>query len=122
MADKKMILGLFRNEEQAADAVVALKQSPWEFLRVHSPFFSHRIMLKSNLKQLYLFFCFICGQIRDKSIDKKEQDISFDSKLSNWSLWFFSTWSGFLSNFGLFIKFKINLQTSFWIELPTNVL
>ena len=43
MATEKRVLGVFDNEEQAAGAVEAVKQSAWSVVRVHSPIPSHRL-------------------------------------------------------------------------------
>jgi len=43
MNPKRFVMGLFRNEDQAAEAVNDLDSSPFEFQRVHSPIPSHKL-------------------------------------------------------------------------------
>jgi molybdopterin-containing oxidoreductase family membrane subunit len=51
MAGKKHILGLFKNEEQVVSTLAALKESAFQFQRVHSPIPSHKIMDALELKK-----------------------------------------------------------------------
>jgi molybdopterin-containing oxidoreductase family membrane subunit len=48
MADKKYIMGLFKNEDQVVETLAALKESAYQFQRVHSPIPSHKIILISG--------------------------------------------------------------------------
>jgi hypothetical protein len=48
MADKKYIMGLFKNEDQVVETLAALKESAYQFQRVHSPIPSHKIMANSS--------------------------------------------------------------------------
>jgi hypothetical protein len=50
MADKKYIMGLFKNEDQVVETLAALKESAYQFQRVHSPIPSHKIMATLDLK------------------------------------------------------------------------
>jgi molybdopterin-containing oxidoreductase family membrane subunit len=51
MADKKYIMGLFKNEDQVVETLAALKESAYQFQRVHSPIPSHKIMATLDLKK-----------------------------------------------------------------------
>jgi molybdopterin-containing oxidoreductase family membrane subunit len=51
MAGKKYIMGLFRQEEQVVSALAALKDTAYQFERVHSPIPSHQIMAALDLKK-----------------------------------------------------------------------
>lgn len=48
---RQYVMGLFTSEEQAAEAVTALKASSWKLHRVHSPVPSHRIADALALKK-----------------------------------------------------------------------
>ena len=51
MQGKKYIMGLFKNEDQVVSTLAALKESAYQFQRVHSPIPSHKIMAALNLKK-----------------------------------------------------------------------
>ena len=51
MQGKKYIMGLFKNEDQVVATLAALKDSAYQFQRVHSPIPSHKIMDALNLKK-----------------------------------------------------------------------
>ena len=51
MQGKKYIMGLFKNEDQVVSTVAALKDSAYQFQRVHSPIPSHKIMDALKLKK-----------------------------------------------------------------------
>ena len=63
MADMRHIMGLFRDENRAADAVEALEQSPWQLLRVHSPIPSHKIAEALKLKKSKVGYFTLAGGI-----------------------------------------------------------
>ena len=46
----RYVMGLFRDEERAVEAVKALADSPWRLERVHSPIPSHKISEAMGLK------------------------------------------------------------------------
>lgn len=45
------MMGLFRNEDQIVDAIKGLTDSPFRFMRAHSPIPSHKIMDALKLKK-----------------------------------------------------------------------
>jgi molybdopterin-containing oxidoreductase family membrane subunit len=45
------LMGLFRNEDQVVDAIKSLADSPFRFMRAHSPIPSHKIMDALKLKK-----------------------------------------------------------------------
>ena len=45
------IMGLFKDENQVAAAIRGLKESPYTFRRVNSPFASHKVMAALKLKK-----------------------------------------------------------------------
>ena len=51
MQGKKYIMGLFKNEDQVVSTLAALKESAFQFQRVHSPIPSHKIMDALKLKK-----------------------------------------------------------------------
>ena len=51
MQGKKYIMGLFKNEDQVVSTLAALKESAYQFQRVHSPIPSHKIMDALDLKK-----------------------------------------------------------------------
>lgn len=51
MQGKKYIMGLFKDEDQVVSTLAALKESAYNFQRVHSPIPSHKIMAALNLKK-----------------------------------------------------------------------
>jgi molybdopterin-containing oxidoreductase family membrane subunit len=48
MAPENLVMGLFKQEDQAVSTIEALKESEYRFLKAHMPFPSHKIM--STLK------------------------------------------------------------------------
>ncbi|MFC1858692.1 DUF3341 domain-containing protein [Thermodesulfobacteriota bacterium] len=51
MPSDHYIMGLFRNEDQAASAVESLAETPWRLHRVHTPIPSHKISDALKLKK-----------------------------------------------------------------------
>jgi molybdopterin-containing oxidoreductase family membrane subunit len=51
MQGKKYVMGLFKNEDQVLSTLAGLKESAFQFQRVHSPIPSHKIMDALNLKK-----------------------------------------------------------------------
>jgi len=51
MQGKKYIMGLFKDEDQVVSTLAALKESAYQFQRVHSPIPSHKIMSALDLKK-----------------------------------------------------------------------
>jgi hypothetical protein len=51
MQGKKYVMGLFKNEDQVVSTLAALKESAFQFQRVHSPIPSHKIMDALQLKK-----------------------------------------------------------------------
>jgi molybdopterin-containing oxidoreductase family membrane subunit len=45
------LMGLFRNEDQVVDAIKSLADSPFRFMRAHSPIPSHKIMDALQVKK-----------------------------------------------------------------------
>jgi molybdopterin-containing oxidoreductase family membrane subunit len=56
-------MGLFRDEDRAADAVRGLEQSPWKLVRVHSPIPSHTIAEALKLKKSKVGYFTLAGGI-----------------------------------------------------------
>ena len=63
MPVRKYILGSFRDEDQAALAIEALKQTPWKLHRVHSPFPSPRIEEAIKIKKSRVGYFTLAGGI-----------------------------------------------------------
>ena len=63
MAHKKLVMGLFTNEDQTVSAIIDLAKSPWRLKRVHSPFPSSRILETLNLKKSGVGFFTLFGGI-----------------------------------------------------------
>ena len=63
MPTKKYILGSFRNENQAASAIEALRKSPWNLDRVHSPIPSHTIAKALKEKESRVGYFTLAGGI-----------------------------------------------------------
>jgi len=63
MPRERHIMGLFTNEDQVVSAVNALKQSSYTFIRVNSPFPSHKIMDALKLKKSLVGWFTLCGGI-----------------------------------------------------------
>jgi len=51
MPGKKYIMGLFNDEDQVVSTLAGLKESAYQFQRVHSPIPSHKIMAALDLKK-----------------------------------------------------------------------
>ncbi len=60
---KKLMLGVFPDEEKAVSAIEALKPLSWELDRVHSPFPSHRILEALKLKKSRVGYFTLAGGI-----------------------------------------------------------
>jgi len=54
MPHKYHVMGLFRQENQAAEVIHALDETPWNLERVHSPIPSHRIAEALKLKKSHV--------------------------------------------------------------------
>lgn len=63
MQGKKYIMGLFKNEDQVVSTLAALKESAYNFQRVHSPIPSHKIMAALNLKKSKVGWFTLAGGI-----------------------------------------------------------
>ncbi len=57
------ILGLFKSDDRAASAIRSLKNSPWTFIRVHSPISSPAIMEALHLKKSRVGWFTLAGGI-----------------------------------------------------------
>jgi hypothetical protein len=62
-AEPISILGLFAGEDQAADAILGLRQSRFTLERVHTPFPSHKIMDVLQLKKSKVGWFTLAGGI-----------------------------------------------------------
>jgi molybdopterin-containing oxidoreductase family membrane subunit len=63
MEGKKYIMGLFKDEDQVVSTLTALKESAYQFQRVHSPIPSHKIMAALNLKKSKVGWFTLAGGI-----------------------------------------------------------
>lgn len=63
MQGKKYIMGLFKSEDQVVTALAALKETTYQFQRVHSPFPSHKIMAALDLKKSRVGYFTLAGGI-----------------------------------------------------------
>jgi molybdopterin-containing oxidoreductase family membrane subunit len=63
MADKKYIMGLFKNEDQVISTLAALKETAYQFQRVHCPIPSHKIMAALDLKKSIVGWFTLAGGI-----------------------------------------------------------
>lgn len=63
MADKRLVIGLFKDGDRAATAIEAMAQGPWELERVHSPFPEHKIMDALKLKKSRVGYFTLAGGI-----------------------------------------------------------
>ena len=63
MSDRQHMMGLFRDEDQAVEAVKGLEQSPWKLVRVHSPIPSHKIAEALKLKKSKVGYFTLAGGI-----------------------------------------------------------
>ncbi|MGD8293768.1 MAG: DUF3341 domain-containing protein, partial [Desulfobacterales bacterium] len=63
MPPKRHIMGLFKSEDKVVDAIEALKQSSFEFIRVNTPIPSHKILDVLQLKKSRVGWFTLCGGI-----------------------------------------------------------
>lgn len=63
MPHKRHIMGLFKDENSVISAIDALKQSRFKFIRVNTPFPSHKIMDALKLKKSMVGWFTLCGGI-----------------------------------------------------------
>jgi molybdopterin-containing oxidoreductase family membrane subunit len=63
MPGKKYVMGLFKNEDQVVSALAALKETAYQFQRVHSPIPSHKIMAALDLKKSKVGYFTLVGGI-----------------------------------------------------------
>jgi molybdopterin-containing oxidoreductase family membrane subunit len=63
MPRKRHIMGLFKNEDSVVSAINELKQSSYRFIRVNTPFPSHKIMDALKLKKSRVGWFTLCGGI-----------------------------------------------------------
>jgi molybdopterin-containing oxidoreductase family membrane subunit len=63
MPGKRYVLGVFPDENRTVSAIKALKSSPWELDRVHSPFPSHKILDVLKLKKSRVGYFTLAGGI-----------------------------------------------------------
>ncbi len=63
MQGKKYIMGLFKDEDQVVSTLVALKETAYQFQRVHSPIPSHKIMAALDLKKSKVGYFTLVGGV-----------------------------------------------------------
>lgn len=63
MNPKRYVMGLFRNENQAAKAIKDLNSSPFRLQRVHSPIPSHKLSDELSLKKSKVGYFTLAGGI-----------------------------------------------------------
>ncbi|UCD79579.1 MAG: DUF3341 domain-containing protein [Desulfobacterales bacterium] len=63
MPRNRHIMGLFKSEDSVVAAIDALKQSSYRFIRVNTPFPSHKIMDALKLKKSWVGWFTLCGGI-----------------------------------------------------------
>lgn len=63
MPRKRHIMGLFKDENSVVSAIDALKLSSFKFIRVNTPFPSHKIMGALKLKKSMVGWFTLCGGI-----------------------------------------------------------
>jgi molybdopterin-containing oxidoreductase family membrane subunit len=63
MQGKKYIMGLFKSEDQVVSTLAALKETAYQFQRVHSPIPSHKIMAALDLKKSKVGWFTLAGGI-----------------------------------------------------------
>ncbi len=63
MPRERHIMGLFKDEDSVVSAIKALKQSSFKFIRVNTPFPSHKIMNALKLKKSMVGWFTLCGGI-----------------------------------------------------------
>ena len=60
---ERHIMGLFKDEDSVVAAIKALKESSFKFIRVNTPFPSHKIMNALKLKKSMVGWFTLCGGI-----------------------------------------------------------
>ena len=63
MPRERHIMGLFKNEDSVVSAIQELKQSSFNFIRVNTPFPSHKILGALKLKKSMVGWFTLCGGI-----------------------------------------------------------
>lgn len=63
MADRKYVMGLFKDDIQAAEAIYAMSGRPWRIDRVHSPIPSEKIAAALKLKKSAVGYFTLAGGI-----------------------------------------------------------
>ncbi len=63
MADRSYVFGLFRDGNQAAAAIKALRDAPWNIDRVHSPFPHHGIFEALRVKKSRVGYFTLAGGV-----------------------------------------------------------
>ncbi len=63
MPRERHIMGLFSNEDSVVSAINELRQSSYRFIRVNTPFPSHKIMNALKLKKSRVGWFTLCGGI-----------------------------------------------------------
>ena len=63
MQGNKYIMGLFKNEDQVVSTLAALKETAYQFQRVHSPIPNHKIMAALDLKKSKVGWFTLAGGI-----------------------------------------------------------
>jgi hypothetical protein len=63
MATEYAVMGLFTDENRAVSAIEAIKDSPWQLRRVHSPIPSHKISEALKLKKSKVGWFTLAGGI-----------------------------------------------------------
>jgi hypothetical protein len=63
MKTEYSVMGLFTEENRAVSAIEAIKDSPWQLRRVHSPIPSHKISEALNLKKSKVGWFTLAGGI-----------------------------------------------------------
>ncbi len=63
MADKKYVMGIFKNEDKAVAAITALSNEAWTVKRVHSPIPSEKLSKALKLKKSLLGWFTLAGGI-----------------------------------------------------------
>jgi len=63
MPSERHIMGFFKNEDTVVSAINELKQSSYQFIRVNTPFPSHKIMDALKLKKSRVGWFTLCGGI-----------------------------------------------------------
>ncbi|MDF1590137.1 MAG: DUF3341 domain-containing protein [Desulfobacterales bacterium] len=63
MAAKHHVIGLFTDENRAAEAAARLRESPWQLQKVFSPIPSHKLTDALKLKKSPVGYFTLCGGI-----------------------------------------------------------